>query len=199
LRFINSRHTLSGRIMRLDEVGMPTRGVTFVVLVSCLVVCACDQSSVTGRGPAEPTVPSPAAPGPQPAQPVNTPNWKADATVISALRGTAAPCGWGTSVGDTRSAVKWRITATGDAISLDEDTPNWPTDDVPYSGGLTGTQFTATYTSASNYADFVCQFREATISGRFTSDSTFEADETLFWGRPDAETSVKRHWNGSRL
>ena len=177
---------------------MRTRDVTFVVLFSFFLLGGCDQPSVAGRTPAEPT-PSSVTPGPLPTQPVNTPNWKADATVISAARGSAAACGWGTSVGDTRNAVQWRIAVTADAISLDEDTPNWPTDDLPYSGHLAGAQFTATYTSASNYADFVCQFREATISGTFTSDSTFEAEETLLWGRPSSETSVKRHWHGSRL
>jgi hypothetical protein len=88
---------------------------------------------------------------------------------------------------------------TADAISLDEDTPNWPTDDLPYLGHLTGAQFTATSKSGSDYASFVCQFREAAISGSFTSDSTFQAEETLIWGSPGSETSVKRHWNGSRL
>jgi hypothetical protein len=177
---------------------MRTRDVAPVVLFSFFLLGGCDQPSVAGRTPAEPT-PSSLTPGPLPAQPANTPNWKADATVTSAARGSAAPCGWGTSVGDTRNAVQWRIAVSADAISLDEDTPNWPTDDLPYSGHLAGAQFTATYASASNYADFVCQFREATISGTFTSDSTFEAEETLVWGRPSSETSVKRHWHGSRL
>jgi hypothetical protein len=177
---------------------MRIRDVAFIVLFSSFILGGCDQPSAAGGAPAEPAA-SPVTPGPLPAQPVNTPNWKADATVISAARGSTAACGWGTSVGDTRNAVQWRIAVTADAISLDEDTPNWPTDDLPYSGHLAGAQFTATYTSASDYADFVCQFREAMISGSFTSDSTFEAEETLVWGRPGSETSVKRHWHGSRL
>ena len=134
-----------------------------------------------------------------PVQPASTPNWTANALVTSASRGSVAACGWGTSVGETRNAVGWRISVTSDAIHLDEDMGNWPTDDLPYAGQLGGAQFSAAYTSPSNYADFACQFREARISGTFTSDSTFEAEETLFWGPPAAETSVKRHWHGSRL
>ena len=59
---------------------------------------------------------------------------------------------------------------------------NWPTDDLPYSGNLSGAGFIASYASPSSYADYVCQFREAAITGTFTSDSTFEAVETLVYG-----------------
>jgi hypothetical protein len=76
---------------------------------------------------------------------------------------------------------------------------NWPSDDLPYSGNLSGAGFLAGYNGPSNYADYVCQFRGASITGSFTSDSTFEAVETLVWGRPGSETTVQRHWNGSRL
>lgn len=175
---------------------MRTRAVTFVALLSFFLFEGCDQRAVYGRAAAQPpTEPPPLTP----AQPVSSANWKADATVISASRGSVAACGWGTSVGDTRNGVLWRITMTSGAISLDEDMRNWPTDDLPYSGHLADAQFTATYMSASDYANFVCQFREARISGNFTSDSTFEAEETLVWGRPGSETSVMRHWHGSRL
>jgi hypothetical protein len=95
--------------------------------------------------------------------------------------------------------VTWRISVTADAISLDEDLRNWPTDDIPFAGHLAGAQFAATYTSASDYAQYVCQFREAQISGSFTSDSTFDAIETLIWGTPTTQTTVKRCWTGSRL
>ena len=172
-----------------------TQTVTLVALSLCFLLGGCDQRAATGRATAEPVTESPVTP----VQPVSTPNWKADATVISVSSGSVAACGWGTSPGDTRNAVEWRISVTSDAISLDEDMRNWPTDDVPYAGHLAGAQFSATYTSASNYASFVCQFREAKISGTFTSDSTFDAEETLFWGPPTAETSVKRRWHGSRL
>ena len=172
--------------------------LTFVPAAFVLVVCGCRESSDASSGfGAWP--PSPVAPVPVAAQPAGTPNWKADATVVSVISGTAVACGWGTSQGQTRSGVTWRITTTADGISLDEDMHNWPTDDVPYAGHLAGAQFTATYSSASNYADFACQFREANISGTFTSDSTFEATETLTWGTPATETTVHRHWTGSRL
>lgn len=172
--------------------------LTLIAAASLIFVCGCRESSDASNGFGV-SPQSPVSSIPLSAPPAGTPNWKADATVVSVTSGTAAACGWGTSQGQTRSAVTWRITATGDAISLDEDMRNWPTDDVPYAGHLAGAQFTATYMSASNYADFVCQFREAKISGTFTSDSTFDAVETLIWGTPATETTVQRHWSGSRL
>jgi hypothetical protein len=176
---------------------MRTRAVAFVALLFLFVLEGCDQRVAFGRAATQP--PTEPQPPLAPAQPSSTPNWTADATVISAAHGLVAACGWGTSVGNTRNGVLWRITTTSGAISLDEDMRNWPTDDVPYSGRLADMQFAATYAGASDYADFVCQFREAKISGSFTSDSTFEAEETLFWGPPAAETAVTRHWHGSRL
>jgi hypothetical protein len=142
---------------------------------------------------------SPGASGPLPTQSLATPNWTGDAVVVSATLGSAQACGWGTSPGEVRNGVEWLITDTPNGISLDEDLRNSPTDDVPNSGHLAGTQFSATYTAGADYADYVCQFREATISGSFTSDSTFEAVETLVWGRPEVETTVHRRWTGSRL
>jgi hypothetical protein len=62
--------------------------------------------------------------------PVSAANWITDATVQSS---TGGGCGWGTAVGDTRSGVLWRVKQTGDSVTLDEDMPNWPTDDIPYS------------------------------------------------------------------
>jgi hypothetical protein len=178
---------------------MRKRNITFVVLSSLFVMCGCQQAGDTGTGPGT----SPVEPTPQ-NQPVNTgnqntANWRADATVVSVATGSTPACGWGTSPGEVRDSVDWRITLTAKAIWLDEDMRNWPTDDIPYSGHLDGAQFAASYTSASNYADFVCQFREASFTGRFTSDSTFDAVETLVWGRPGTETTVIRRWHGSRL
>jgi|GEM_PF-2759934 hypothetical protein len=178
---------------------MRKRNVTLVVLSSLFVVCGCQQAGDTGAGPGT----SPVEPTPPQTQPVNAgqniANWRADATVVSVAPGATPACGWGTSPGEARGGVDWRITLTADAISLDEDMRNWPTDDIPYSGHLDGAQFAASYASASNYADFVCQFREATFTGRFTSDSTFDAVETLVWGRPGTQTTVIRRWSGSRL
>jgi len=180
---------------------MRNRTFTSVVLSSLLVLCGCHEPGDTGAGlgtslgtplvePTPPTTQSASA---------NTPNWAADATVVSVAPGSTPACGWGTSLGAARSGVDWRITVTADAISLDEDVRNGPTDDLPYSGHLDAAQFAASYKSGSDYADYVCQFREATLTGRFTSDSTFDAVETLVWGRPGTETTVIRHWNGSRL
>jgi hypothetical protein len=58
---------------------------------------------------------------------------------------------------------------------------------------LNGLEFTARYVQGADYARWVCQFREATIVGRFSPDfSTFEALETLVWGVPGNETVVQR-------
>jgi len=174
--------------------------MTFVVLSSLCLVCGCREASDPAGGVVTSPLP-PAAPAqpPLPAQPANGANWKGSATVVSVTAGSTPACGWGTSPNETRNGVEWRVTVSADAISLDEDMRNWPTDDLPYSGQLAGAQFTASYASASNYAQFVCQFREAAITGSFTSDSTFEAIETLVWGRPGTETIVQRRWTGSRL
>jgi hypothetical protein len=116
---------------------------------------------------------------------------------VAANYGSGGPCGWGTSVGQTRAGVEWNINISGNSISLDEDMPNWPTDDIPYSGTLSGTQFNATYSSGSDYLRWVCQFREATLTGTFNADfSTFEAMETLAWGTPETGTTVQRRWSG---
>jgi hypothetical protein len=148
----------------------------------------------TAGSPVAPTTPAPVS------APSNGANWTANATVTAVTRGSAPPCGWGTSVGDTRAGVEWRITMTGEQVSLDEDMRNWPTDDVPFAGRLSGVQFTASYASGSDYARYVCQFREGTLSGTFSSDfSTFDAVETLIWGTPETQTVVQRHWVGSRL
>lgn len=176
---------------------MRKRNFTLVVLSSLFVVCGCQQAGDTGTGPRTPPVwPRPLPP----AQPVNAAaNWMADATVVSVALGSTPACGWGTSPGEARSGVEWWITMTADTISLDEDVPNAPTDDILYSGHLDGAQFVASSPSPSNYTDGDCQFSGGTLTGRFTSDSTFDAVETLAWGRPGTQTTVTRHWNGYRL
>jgi hypothetical protein len=173
--------------------------MTFVVLSSLLVICGCREGSDLGAGVATSPLPPIVSPPPLPPSPASIPNWKGNATVVSVTRGLTPPCGWGTSPNETRNGVEWRIVATDGAILLDEDMRNWPTDDGPYSGTLVGAQFTASYAGDANYAQFACQFREATLTGTFTSDSTFEALETVIWGRPGMETTVQRRWTGSRL
>jgi len=117
--------------------------------------------------------------------------------VLSAVNSGHA-CGWGTAPNQTRSGVQWRIAIAGDSIVLDEDMPNWPTDDIPYAGTLTGGQFTATYASGSDYLRYVCQFKGGSLSGTFSADfSSFEALETLTWGPPGNETTVQRRWTGA--
>lgn len=176
---------------------MSARTIASALLSFVLLAAGCDRSS---DRLAAPSGHSSVAPTPPPTAMPNGANWTASATVLAVKPGGVSACGWGTSVGETRAGVAWRVTITGDAISLDEDMNNWPTDDIPYSGRLDGVQFTATYASGSNYAQFVCQFREATLSGYFNGDlSTFDGVETLVWGQPGAETTVTRHWVGSRF
>src|SRR5215471_4075947 len=80
------------------------------------------------------------AQSPRPAPSTNGANWMADATVVSSSGST---CGWGTVVGETRSSVLWKITRQNESIVLDEDMPNWPTDDIPFKGTVSGTRFVA--------------------------------------------------------
>jgi hypothetical protein len=111
----------------------------------------------------------------------------------------AAGCGWGTREGDARANVLWRIAVTAGSIGMDEDIDNWPTDHIPFSGTLSGTRFEATYDNGPDYLQWVCQFKGATLSGRFSSDfSSFEAEEALTWGAPGIETVVRRRWVARR-
>ena len=88
----------------------------------------------------------------------------------------------------------WRITQAGESVTLDEDMRNWPTDDVPYSGTLSSTRFTAGDVEAG---DGVCQFRGGELTGKFSEDGQrFEASETLLWG---STGKVERHWTGRRM
>ena len=130
-----------------------------------------------------------------PPGPPNGANWIADATVISADAGST--CGWGTIPGETRQGVWWRITRNGASITLDEDMRNWPTDDVPFSGTLSGQQFTATEVESGGG---VCRFLGGKLAGTFSSDDqSFDATETLMWGSPANPVRVQRHWTGHAL
>jgi len=99
-------------------------------------------------------------------------------------------------VGETRTAVLWRVVISGNTVTLDEDMANWPTDDIPYAGTLNGLQFAAQYTQAPVG---VCQFAGATLTGTFSDDfSTFTADETVRWGDGTAQTIVQRQWQAKK-
>jgi hypothetical protein len=160
------------------------------VTLSCVLLSvACSNSATEPRVNSRPFgTPTSASYGSP-----NGANWTADAIVVSA---TGAACGWGTAPGETRSGVYWKISATADLVTLDEDMRNWPTDDVPYSGSLSGKQFAATYTQDGSG---VCAFRGGDLSGRFTEDGLhFEAIEHLQWGSPGYEVRVERRWTGTR-
>lgn len=139
---------------------------------------------------------SPTALPPIPAE--GSGNFVGDATVVSASGG--AGCGWGTHTGETRSGVSWFVEVAGTTIALNEDMSNWPTDHIPFTGTLDGRHFTARYWQGDDYLRWVCQFREATITGTFSEDfSAFEAHEVLYWGAPSDETRVERVWSVRRL
>jgi len=157
----------------------------FAVIVTLLVTTACRDA----RSPTQPTISSSLVPG------VNGANWAADLVVLSASGG--GTCGWGTSPGETRSGVLWRVTRDGDAITLDEDVPNWPTDDVPFNGVLTGMHFIAIDIESGGGA---CAFRGGNLVGDFSAEGTaFDAIETLQWGSAEHPTTVQRHWTGHVL
>lgn len=172
------------------------RVVSGGILLWALAAGACNGPD----RPVTPTQPTTTAPPPATGQPLPGPhlaNWQGDATVV--FRSGNGGCGWGTAVGETRTGVLWRVTINGHAILVDEDMSNWPTDHIGYAGTLSGEDFTATYSSLDDYARWVCQFREAHLTGRFRADfSTFEAQETLVWGAPEHETVVRRRWSVSR-
>jgi hypothetical protein len=91
------------------------------------------------------------------------------------------------------------VAIDGARIVLDEDMRNWPSDDVPLTGTLSGAEFSASYSVGADYLRWACQFKEATLSGRFSADfNSFEAMETLVWGPPNAETTVHRRWTVTR-
>jgi hypothetical protein len=94
----------------------------------------------------------------------------------------------------------WRVTIKDQSVALDEDMSNWPTDHIAFAGESRGQDFTARYFQGDDYARYVCQFREAHLTGRFSADfSSFEALETLVWGVPGNETIVQRRWSASRM
>jgi hypothetical protein len=168
------------------------RWPTAITLGVVLLLSACTDVRSPAPTTTAPT-PTPISTTPKPPTPSPAANWVADATVLS---GPGLGCGWGITVGDTRTGVLWNITRTGDSVMLDEDIPNWPTDDIPYSGSMSGTSFVAAY--AQTPAG-VCAFAGGTLSGTFSDDGlTFEALETLAWGPPERKVTVQRHWIGRR-
>jgi len=164
-----------------------------IIASSVPLAIGCDDYRLRVFGAVQPS-PVPARPAPE----TTFANWRADATVVGVFGGRG--CGWGTTPGETRPGVQWRITIAPAAILLEEDMANWPTDHLPFSGVLSGQDFNAFYTNNGNYLGSTCQFRDGKLTGRFSQDfSTFEAMETLTWGPPNAETRVQRRWIGSRF
>ena len=172
------------------------RSTTLLALISVCAACG------GGSPPVSAPTPVPTASITPVATPTSRPvgNWTGDATVTAVRRGSGGPCGWGTTLAETRNGVEWNIQMTGSSISLDQDLPNWPSDDLSYTGTLRGTHFEGTYYQGDDYLRGACQFRGATITGDFDAGfSTFQAVETLGWGTPENGTSVERHWVARRV
>jgi hypothetical protein len=171
------------------------RSSAIVLFLSLPLLSACDRQTNQSALPTTPTAPTPSV-----QQPYNPPrgNWTGEATVLS--RTGSGGCGWGTQNGEVRVNVEWSVSVSGATVSLDEDMRNWPTDDVPFNGTLSGRTFNTSYHQGPDYARYVCAFREATLAGTFSEDfTTFEAIETLYWGTPENQAVVQRHWIGTRL
>ena len=156
-----------------------------LILLVLLMLAACDSDSLTTvAGPRDESSSPPSG------TTVVGANWTGDAIVTTATG--SAGCGWGRTVGETRSEVLWRVVISGNSVTLDEDMANWPTDHIAYSGTLNGTQFAAQYTQTPAG---VCQFAGGTLSGTFADDfSTFTADESVRWGEGTTQTIVQRRW-----
>ena len=156
-----------------------------------LLLAACDSDSVsTVVGPRDDSSTPPTS-----GSTIINANWIGDATVTFASG--SGGCGWGRTVGETRSGVLWQVVISGTTVTLDEDMANWPTDDLPYSGTLNGRQFSAQYSQPTPAG--VCQFSSATLIGTFSDDfSTFTADETVRWGAGAAQTIVQRQWQARK-
>jgi hypothetical protein len=167
-------------------------------LTLTIIICSACGGGSPGITAPTPLITTPSTPVANP-PPRPVANWIGEATVTAVQRGFGGPCGWGTTLGETRSGVEWNIQMTGSSITLDQDLPNWPTDDLPYAGSMRETHFAASYYQGDDYLRWACQFRAATIKGDFSADfSTFQAVETLGWGTPESGTTVERRWVGRR-
>ena len=155
-----------------------------------LMLAACGSDSVIMvAGPRDDSSPPPTS-----GTTIVNANWIGDATVIGASG--SGGCGWGRTVGETRSGVLWRVVITGSTVTLDEDMANFPTNHIPYSGTLNGQQFAAIYTPT---LAGVCRFAGGTLTGTFSDDfSTFTADETVRWGEGATQTIVQRQWQARK-
>ena len=142
---------------------MKSRHVQSALLCFVLLLAGCNGGSELSSSPVLPNAPSPLPS----LAPSDLANWRADARVV-AETGPGHACGGGASPGQTWTGVDWRVTITGDSILLEEDMRNWPTDHIPFSGTLSGRQFSATYTNGDNYVQFYCQFKGGTLTGTFS-------------------------------
>jgi hypothetical protein len=172
--------------------------VRFTTFSSALVACVLSFAACEPSATQTSTTPTPINTSTRESPPLVRPpvNWIGD-RVFAVVNGPGARCGWSGEVGDSRTDVSWSISIDGGSIKLDEDVVNWPTDDVPYAGTLSGTHFEASYSAGADYLQSACQWKGGTLTGNFNSDSSrFEATEMLVWGPPENETTVQARWTG---
>jgi hypothetical protein len=168
---------------------MLCRFAQFAALLLCGIVTSACEGGVTT--PARPDPPNP--PIPVTVSPL-TNRWTGHYTVLSAIG--SGGCGGGRTPGE-QGELTWLVTYNGSEVQLDENVANYPTDDLDFRAPLIGPNraFSATYSMGSNYAGYICQFKEATLVGTFNDELTvMEGTETLVWGLPDNETRVVRTW-----
>lgn len=174
------------------------RPIHYAVLWYALVLAGCDGDRTTPMTPVSPSsIAATVAPLP-PLQDRQSTYWRGNSSLVS----SSGPrvCGGDPAAGATRADVTWRVTISGNAVLMEEDMANYPTDHIPYAGSVTGGQFTASYFQGNDYLRWACQFRGGELSGNFSPDfSSFEAVETLVWGAPGVETTVQRRWHVVRF
>jgi hypothetical protein len=168
---------------------MGSRSPLVSLSVVALLFAACDGGSPRPLLPAAPSVPAPAPPQ------IPSTAWVGSVEVTSVTN----PGRIGLWPGQTRAGIEWRVTIASGSILLEQDMANWPSDHLPYAGHLAVRQFSAEYSSGSDYLKYTGQFRGGTLTGTFSEDFTsFEAQETLVWGAPGAETIAQRRWTALR-
>ncbi len=118
----------------------------------------------------------------------------ATGTVVAA---SGSVCGWARRVGDTRDDMQFRITRTGDAITIEEDMANWPTDHSTFRGTVAGLEFVATGVEFPGGGP--CDYRGGELSGTFSQDGRrFEAIGTYLWGPGGSVGRIETRWVGTR-
>jgi hypothetical protein len=109
---------------------------------------------------------------------------------------------WPLAIGTSHQELM-AVQRSGQSIALVHDLLNWPTDDVPLVGTITGNDFTATTATAPG--SMLCSGAqvslgfEASVSGRFSADGrSLTAEEVWSYRRPSGDTfSLHFTWSAT--